>query len=159
MPLRGPSRVPRSSKRGVMVPVPLGYAPDLITLIVTRAGTVRELVRPSSSKFKRLRLQFSSVQFLPSNLLWKVRSVQFIQVPLISKVQFVQFEVHSVQFSSTFSSGGQPLLTKSRLAYCKRSHERYGRFPGRGWVLDHCPPKCLKVSSESLKKAIELHGK
>ena len=136
--------MPRSSKRGVMVPVPLGYAPDLITLIVTRAGTVRELLRPSSSKFKRLRLQFSSVQFLPSNLLWKVRSVQFIQVPLISKVQFVQFEVHSVQFSSTFSSGGQSLLTKSRLAYCKRSHERYGRILGGDGFWTMVPQKVSK---------------
>ena len=66
------------------------------------AGTVRELLRHSSSKLKRLRLQFSSVQFLPSNLLWKVRSVQFKQVPLISEVQCVQFEIHSVQFNVQF---------------------------------------------------------
>ena len=74
----------------------------------TRAGTVRELLRPSSSKFKRLTLQFNSVQFPPSKLLWKVRSVQFKQAPIISEVQFIQFEVHSVQFSSAFSSGGRP---------------------------------------------------
>ena len=73
-----------------------------------RAGSVRELLRSSSSKFMRLWLQFSIVQFPSSNLLWKVRSVQFNKVPLISKVQFVQFKIHSVQSSSTFSSGGRP---------------------------------------------------
>ena len=71
----------------------------LVRLIVQiRVGTVRELLRPSSSKFKRFRLQFSSVQFPILLSLWKVRSVQFNQVTVISKVQFVQFEVHSVQF-------------------------------------------------------------
>ena len=137
--------MPRSSKRGVMVPVPLGYAPDLITLIVTRAGTVRELLRPSSSKLKRLRLQFSSVSSsYPPICFGKFAHFSSFQVPLISKVHFVQFEVHSVQFSSTFSSSGQPLLTKSRLAYCKRSHERYGRILGVDGFWTMVPQKVSK---------------
>ena len=122
-----------------------------------RAGSVRELLRSSSSKFIRLWLQFSLVQFPSSNLLWKVRSVQLNKVPLISKVQFVQFKVQSVQFSSTFSSVGRPPPTDEAAFSVPTVRDPTSRpwtDPGGGGVLGHGPRRAdLKASSDHLKKS------
>ena len=73
------------------MPTP-GHLPD-------RAGRVRELTRPSRSKFKMVWHQFGTAQFSSHQFVWKVCSAQFRhgnQVPPFSSVQ-ARFSASSLQ--------------------------------------------------------------
>ena len=128
-----------------------GYPQDdkEVSVVPSWVETVRELLRPSSSKFKRLQLQFSSVQLSTFQFALE-NSFNFqSSVRSISKVQFVQFKVHSVQFSSTFSSGGRPPPPDEAAFSVLQEIPRavHGQILGMGGDLDYGLPRGLKVLS------------
>ena len=63
----------------------------IFEFVDNRAGGVLELTKSSRSKFKIVCNQFSTVQFLSHQFVFKVRSVQFGTGGTSASVQFLQF--------------------------------------------------------------------